>query len=129
MHDAAMVHFSQWWIRNLRSGYAFAQGSDMYGASPERHWVRESRSAWLWGFAIPLTVVAMVTWWGAWGLILIAIYPLQVVRLALREGRSARESWLRATFLVLGKFPEMLGQMKYMAHRYSGAQPGLIEYK
>jgi hypothetical protein len=91
--------------------------------------VRESRSAWLWGAVIPLTVLAVVTSWSTWGLILLVIYPLQVVRLALREGRSARESWWRASFLVLGKFPEMLGQIKYMAHRYSGAQPGLIEYK
>ena len=27
LHDAAMLHFSQWWRRQMRSGYAFAQGS------------------------------------------------------------------------------------------------------
>jgi GT2 family glycosyltransferase len=129
LHDAAMQHFGQWWRRTLRGGYAFAQGADMHGAPPERHWVRESRSAWFWGMGIPLTVLAVVIGWNAWGLSLLAIYPLQIIRLALREGRRSRENWWRATFLVLGKFPEMLGQVKFMLHRYVGGQPRLIEYK
>jgi hypothetical protein len=32
-------------------------------------------------------------------------------------------------FLVLGKFPEMLGQMKFFLHRHLGGQSRLIEYK
>ena len=47
-HDAAMTRFSQWWRRAMRAGYAFAQGAHLHGASPERHWVWESRRAWLW---------------------------------------------------------------------------------
>jgi GT2 family glycosyltransferase len=129
LHDAAILHFGQWWQRNLRGGYAFAQGADMHGAPPERHCMRESYSIWIWGAGIPLAMLAGVTSWSAWGLSLLAIYPLQIIRLALRGKRSTRENWLRATFLVLGKFPEMLGQLKFMAHRYAGGQPRLIEYK
>lgn len=128
LHDAAMQHFGQWWRRTLRGGYAFAQGSSLHGAAPERHWVRESRSAWFWGLGIPLIVFAVVTWWSAWGLLLLAIYPLQVVRLALRQ-EPPRSNWRRAAFLVLGKFPEMLGQLKFLAHHHAGSQPRLIEYK
>ena len=40
-HDAAMLHFGQWWRRQLRSGYAFAQGAHLHGDLPERHWVWE----------------------------------------------------------------------------------------
>lgn len=129
LHDAAIQCFGQWWRRTLRGGYAFAQGADMHGASPERHWVRESRSAWLWGMAIPLATLATVIWWGGWGTVLLAIYPLQIARLAMRGGRSVRENWWRAAFLVLGKFPEMLGQLKFMLHRHAGGQSRLIEYK
>ena len=129
LHDAAMEHFGQWWKRNLRAGYAFAQGADLHGSAPERHWVRESRSAWLWGLGIPLLVLGVVTAWSAWGLALLAIYPLQVIRLALREGHPSRGNWQRAGFLVLGKFPEMLGQLKFMVNRHAGGQPRLIEYK
>ena len=53
-HDAAMTRFGQWWRRTLRAGYAFAQSAALHGAPPERLGVRESRSAWFWGFALPL---------------------------------------------------------------------------
>lgn len=129
LHDAAIEHFGQWWRRTLRSGYAFAEGASLHGAPPERHWVRESRSAWLWGMAIPLLVLAIAVWWSSWGLLLLLVYPLQVLRLAVRAGLPPRESWWRAGFLVLGKFPEMLGQLKFLIHRYAGSQARLIEYK
>jgi len=32
-------------------------------------------------------------------------------------------------FLVLGKFPEMLGQVKYLFNRHAASKPVLIEYK
>ncbi len=129
VHDAAMRHFGQWWRRSQRSGYAFAQGADMHGAAPERHWVRESRSVWFWGLGIPLAALAGVIVWDAWGLMLLAAYPLQIIRLSVRQGRSLRQNWWRAFFLVLGKFPEMLGQVRYQTHRHLGGEASLIEHK
>ena len=129
VHDAAMSRFHQWWTRALRTGYAFAQGAALHGAPPERHGVRESRSAWFWGLAVPLGIGALAPWWGASALVLLLLYPLQMVRLAVRGGRSRSENWWRAGFLVLGKFPEMLGQLKFRLHRHRGGQPRLIEYK
>lgn len=129
LHDAAMMHFGQWWKRSVRAGYAFAQGANLHGAPPERHSVRESRSAWLWGLGIPVGVLGVGLSWGGSALLLFLIYPLQTVRLAVRGGRSARENWWRAGFLVLGKFPEMFGQMKFLYHRHLGGKPRLIEYK
>lgn len=124
-HDAAISRFGQWWRRTLRAGYAFAQGAALHGAPPERLGVRESRSAWFWGFGLPLLAAACAGAAGPWGLALLAAYPVQVARLALRGGRSPRENWWHAAFLVLGKFPEMLGQLKYRLER----QARLIEYK
>jgi hypothetical protein len=59
----------------------------------------------------------------------LAIYPAQVVRSALLGGRSNRENWWRALALVVSKFAEMLGQVKYLIDRCRGTQPRLIEYK
>jgi len=129
LHDAAMHHFGQWWRRTLRGGYAFAQGASLHGAAPEKHWVRESRSAWFWGMGIPLITLLAVAVLGTRGWSLLLIYPLQFARLALREGLSARSHWWRGGFLLLGKFPEMFGQLKFMMHRRAGSQPPLIEYK
>jgi GT2 family glycosyltransferase len=124
-HDAAISRFGQWWRRTLRAGYAFAQGAALHGAPPERLGVRESRSAWFWGLALPLLAVAVVPWLGIWGLVILAAYPLQVVRLALRGARAPGENWRHALFLVLGKFPELAGQLKFRFER----QRRLIEYK
>ena len=129
LHDAAMTRIGQWWMRALRGGYAYAQGADLHGMPPERHGVLESRSAWLWGLGIPLGALGSATWLGAWAFVLLLVYPLQVIRLALRGVRSAHENWWRAVFLVLGKFPEVLGQVRFLFHRCLGGKPRLIEYK
>jgi GT2 family glycosyltransferase len=124
-HDAAISRFGQWWLRSLRAGYAFAQGAALHGAAPERLGVRESRSAWLWGLGLPLAAVALAFLSGAWSLLLFLAYPLQIARIARRGQRRPAENWRHAAFLVLGKFPELLGQVKFRLERH----PGLIEYK
>lgn len=129
LHDSAMSRFTQWWKRELRAGHAFAQGVALHGASPERHYVREYRSTVLWGLLIPLATLALVWCFGAWGLLALLIYPLQVVRLGLRGTRTGRENWLRAVFLVIGKFPATLGLMRFHLRRALGQQPRLIDYK
>ncbi|MGE8096683.1 glycosyltransferase family 2 protein [Pseudomonas fluorescens] len=129
LHDAAMTRFGQWWRRTLRGGYAFAEGAFLHGAAPEQHWQRESRRAWLWGLGVPLATMIASLMLGWFGLLLLLVYPLQVVRLARRGDRSARENWLQAFFLVLSKFPEMLGQVKFLLHRLGAGKTALIEYK
>ena len=57
LHDAAMLHFSQWWRRQMRSGYAFAQGAKLHGRAPESHWVWESRRALIWGLGFPIVCI------------------------------------------------------------------------
>lgn len=128
-HDAALHRFGQWWRRMLRSGYGFASGSALHGRTPERHWVRESRSAWLWGLFIPVVTVILCATLGASALLLLLIYPLQIARLALAGNRSPRENWYRAAGLVLCKFPEVVGQMKFMLDQHRRVQSRLIEYK
>lgn len=129
LHDAAMNRIGQWWKRNKRAGYAYAQGAHLHGAPPERHGVRQSRSAWIWGLIIPALTIGLSIWITAWCLALLLIYPLQMVRLALRGTRSAHENWWRAIFLVLGKFPEVAGQFNFLYNRLSGRTAHLIEYK
>ena len=129
LHDAAMSRFGQWWKRIVRSGHAYAQGANLHGSAPERFGVRESRSAYFWGLGLPLFAFACTAIIGPFGAAAFLVYPLQVVRLALRGKRSARENWLHSAFLVLGKFPEMLGQLQFLANRCFGVQSRLIEYK
>lgn len=129
LHDAAMTRFGQWWQRAKRAGFAFAEGALLHGAPPERHWVRESRSAWVWGVALPAGVLLAAGVGGPVFLCALAVYPLQVARLALRGEGAPSLRLARAFFLVLGKFAEASGQIKFLAHRLFGSRARLIEYK
>ncbi|QEA12485.1 glycosyltransferase [Comamonas flocculans] len=124
LHDADITRLSQWWRRATRGGYAFAQGAWLHGASPERHWVRETYSALFWGVALPLIVATATLWLGAGALLLLLVYPAQVLRLYWRHN-----DWERALFLVLGKFAEGWGVLKFVFKRVLHQRQTIIEYK
>lgn len=128
-HDAAIYTFRQWWIRAIRSGHAYAQGAALHGNSLERFRAREVRSVWFWGLYIPAATLIAMPSLGLWALVLLVVYPLQVARIAIRTPRSRRMRWKRAFFLVLGKFPELIGQVKFLYHHFMQKQTPLIEYK
>lgn len=133
LHDAAMTRFGQWWRRMVRAGHAFAEGAWMHGRPPERHGVRQTRSALIWGLAIPVIILALAWPLPLAALALAAIYPLQIARLARREGPRrklpARDAWAYATALVIGKFAEALGVLKFWTGKLRGKRSAIIEYK
>jgi GT2 family glycosyltransferase len=128
-HDAAMTRFGQWWTRTVRAGHAFAQGAYIHGHTQERHGVRQSYSALGWGLGLPAVCLAVGLWWWPAAVLMFLLYPLQVARLAMKQRSSAKERWVRAFFLVLGKFPESLGYLKFHYHQWAGRRARLMEYK
>jgi len=128
-HDAALLRFGQWWRRTLRGGYAFAQAVALHGEPPERHGVRESRGIWLWALGLPALAFTLAMTAGNWAWWLLLAYPAQIARLAVRGRRSAMENWVWAAFTVLGKFPELVGQLKFFFHRLARRPSALIEHK
>lgn len=124
LHDAAMTRFGQWWQRSRRAGYTYAEGVAMYGRTPERHKVRELSSALAWGLALPLFLLLTAIFITPWMILGTLIYPLQILRLRLRD-----LSWRQALFLLLGKFPETQGALTYTWHRLTRKRGRLIEYK
>jgi GT2 family glycosyltransferase len=132
LHDAQMLHFGQWWKRALRAGHAYAEGSWLHGRSPDRHWVKESRSIWLWGCFIPAMALTTTGFSHGFSLLLLAGYPLLTYRIyayALEQGRSSKQAALYAASCVIGKFPNLLGQLKFHLNRQRGRASRLIEYK
>jgi GT2 family glycosyltransferase len=127
-HDAAILLFSQWWKRTMRGGYAFAEGASLHGAAPEFHWVTESRRAWLWGFIIPIIII-IFSIKSVWGLLLLFVYPLQLLKLMFKSQLPLKMAFLEAFYLNIAKFAELLGQLKFLLHRYRNKQGNLIEYK
>ena len=127
LHDANITTIRQWWRRNKRAGHAFAEVSALHWRSSHGIWKRKLLRALFWGGALP--IVALVG-----GLVhisalaLFALYPLQIARIAAREGYG-RAGWRTGIFSVLGKFAEFHGAATWFANRLLGRHQGLIEYK
>jgi len=129
LHDANITQFGQWWKRAIRAGYAFAEGAHIHGAAPEFHWVAESKRAWRWGFYIPLVILITSLIKPVWGLILLLVYPLQVLRLSFKSKQPINKAFLQSFFFVIGKFAEVVGHFKFLGHHYTNKQGEIIEYK
>jgi GT2 family glycosyltransferase len=131
LHDADMTHFRQWWRRALRAGYAYAQNAHLHGASSGHPFVWETRRAWLFGIWLPIVCVFSVLLFGFWGLALWLIYPFEIFRKTTRNrNRGAlRDRALLDLFLVLSRFAEGMGQIRYLRDRLFGRQSRLIEYR
>ncbi len=132
LHDAQMTNLSQWWKRSLRAGHAYAEGSWLHGHSAEHHWVKESRSIWLWGLILPL--LSLGTAWSTSGLslLLLTVYPLIIYRSycnSLQQGFHRQDAVIYALFCVLSKFPGVQGQIKFHINRLLGRGSQLVEYK
>lgn len=129
LHDAAILHFSQWWMRSKRAGHAYFEGAALHGAAPEFHWVKESRRSLLWGGIIPLAVVLCALLWSPLFLLALLIYPLQIFRLYLsHRGKVPYAQWY-ASLMVVGKFAELAGGMRYLLNRIVKKTSAIIEYK
>lgn len=123
-HDAAITRWAQWWRRTVRGGHAFAEGAWLHGASPERHWVRHTARAVVWGVLFPLVIVLMVMVYGPQGGLAGLLYPIQWLRLSLRD-HSPRIAF----FAVMGKFAEAQGVLKFCNSKLFGRAGRIIEYK
>lgn len=131
-HDADILKFTQWWKRSVRSGLAYAQGLVLHGSEAEKYCVRETFRIWLWALLIPLVISILAIYWSQFFLLLIALYPMQLIRVALSEvGRlaSMKYSFLYSFFVLLSKWPQLLGQANFFLKKLSHKQQEVIEYK
>jgi GT2 family glycosyltransferase len=132
-HDAAMTRFSQWWRRNVRTGYGYALGAAMHGGPPEYHGVRAVRSIVLWAGVFPIIALAGAYLTRGLSLILLVLlYAAQVTRMYLRESsraRAAGDARVYAFFTLLGKLPQFVGVIKFWVDRARGVRAQIIEYK
>lgn len=132
LHDAQMTRFDQWWKRTLRAGHAYAEGAWLHGKSPERHWVKESRSIWLWGLFIPLLSSSLAWPTRGLSLLLLLAYPLmtyRIYRYLQQRELSSQDALLYALSCVLGKFAQLQGQVQFHLNRLLGKRQQLVEYK
>ncbi len=132
-HDCDIDSFRLWWKRSIRSGRAYAEGAALHGAPPERHWVKETRSIWIWGVVIPiLGVILAIPTIGVSLAIVVALYVLLAIKIILgrlhRQRRSLADASLYALACVVGKWPQAIGLLKYVLGKHTGRRVRLIEY-
>lgn len=128
-HDAAMTRFGQWWKRSKRTGFGNAQRLWLTGRGTDASIVRQSMRAWLWAVALPMLTLAGMWRFGRFGMVLLLLYPLQVLRVALSMNRSWRFNLERGFFLMLGKFPELMGQIQFWMQRGKRRGSTSFDYK
>ena len=127
-HDAAILRFGQWWMRTRRTGFGYAQGVAI-GGLRERARVAQLLRPWFWAAALPAASLGAFLTWGAPGALLLLAYPLQVLRMTLSIQGDAGMRWTRAFFLMLGKLPELQGQLQFWLARTRRAAVGSFDYK
>ena len=131
-HDADMYHFSQWWKRAKRAGFAYAFGYNLHGARPERHWAREVRSIWVWGIFAPLGILVLALPTHGFSLSIFGVYLLLIWRVRRHmqaRGFSAGDAWIYAVSCVLAKFPQSQGVLQFWWNKLLFIPAKIIEYK
>ena len=114
-HDAAMFHFSQWWHRSRRGGFASALLANTPGYLDAGRRRRHNWGVLMWAVGIPaLGLGGMLLESMPLTILALMAYPLQIVRLALRSRAAEVVSWEVALFTVLGKFPSALGLFQFV---------------
>ncbi|MFO0893149.1 MAG: glycosyltransferase family A protein [Isosphaeraceae bacterium] len=132
-HDMAMTRFRQWWRRSVRTGHAYAEGSSLHGRSPERHFVRQTRSTIFWGLVLPVLALGLA--WPTRGLSLLLAGGYLVLYLKTRRYYERQRAWPRgdaslyAAWIVLAKFPQAVGLVRYWAGRFLGKRSDVIEHR
>lgn len=128
LHDANITKFSQWWRRCVRSGHAYAEGAFRYGNSKELFRVRECIRILVWAFVLPAgTVLSSI--YSVYFIFIILIYPIQFIRIGFKTPKDSPIRWSNSFYLLLSKFPEMQGMIKFLFNRIFNATSRIIEYK
>lgn len=109
-HDAGLLHFGQWWHRARRAGHAYAEHVARHGANADPNWRRQRLSIIVWGGFLPLAVILLAIVKPAMVLVPVALWVIQVGRIALRE---RADGLAIGTMTMLAKFAQLLGLLDF----------------
>lgn len=130
-HDANIKRFRQWWMRAVRSGQAIAHRYARHGHTRFRDGQRELRSILFWGLFLP--GVILIALWPSRGLSLLlstgyGLLGVRVYRHYVRTGLPPAEARLVTRFILVGKFAEAIGVLRYALSRMRG-RFRIIDYR
>jgi glycosyltransferase involved in cell wall biosynthesis len=135
LHDANILTFKAWWRRTMRGGYGamdVVQRLRQTLPAPEIPFYGLVKSAPVWslgwlavtllpGLIHPLLLLPGL---GLWGL-----QSLRIARSVRGRAESMGDAWVYGFWTLLGKWPQLVGLMKYRYDIRKGKPITLIEYK
>lgn len=124
-HDSNMEHFSEYWKRSVKTGYAYISRMTLGGS------YKPVLSACIWGAIMPFIVFFLIflNVNFAW---LLLIYPIQCVRIFLKfknQPFPVYSKYLYSVFCIIGKFSEVIGVLKFKYNSIMSFKQEIIEYK
>ncbi len=149
LHDANMHCLSQWWMRSVRCGHAYAQGYDLQRRSSryqkpayKQHQMLSSLfygavvPALLLVFAAILISLSLPSIWilfVGWAMVFLVFFYAPIIHKSaasrLPQKYSVKNRYLYACFVALGKFPEAQGVLRYYKNKLFGKTARIIEYR
>ncbi len=129
VHDAAILRFAQWWRRAVRCGIGYAQIWWVTRSRPIVLYGRNVARALFWAVMLPIAAIVATPFFLAAPLVLLAIYALQIVRMALRSPLPARLAWASAVLNIVGKFAEAWGILRFARSALAGSARSNVYYK
>ncbi len=127
-HDAAMLHFWQFWKRAVRSGYGNSRATLMNWNGGISDWKIHIIRPMLY-VLIALSIMPVTIWFGAWGALPLAFFAVQIARVGLRMGPFDLRSWKYAALVTLTKGAEVQGIVTMLYDLLAGRTRKIIEYK
>jgi GT2 family glycosyltransferase len=132
LHDSNMTRFRQWWKRTVRTGYGYAYVFFLHMKKKDGYYRKETLRIWAWALALPVFTVLLSMVWGPWALLALSAYPVQLYRgykrtltLIHRKGPAFRYAF----FNVLGKWPELVGQLVFLYKEFFSRNINTFQYK
>ncbi len=134
VHDVQMEYLSQWLKRCRRGGYAFAEEAWLHGFKTEHYRVKQCLSIWFWTLVLPSVAILMGWKIGIVSLvILLATYLLLLIKIYFSSRQKRRlnhkQAIIYSIFCLIGKFPELLGQIEFILRKLLIKPRSIIEYK
>ena len=127
-----MTRFTQWFKRTMLSGYDIASFAALHQDVPKLFERKQGFNIGLWAFILP--AIALIGIWPThgWSLLLFTGYIAMTLKIYLNQRRrsfSVANSFTYAFFCMLGRFPQLQGQVSYYWNTWQGKTSSLIEYK
>ena len=132
IHDARMTRVSQWWRRASRAGHAYIHGFVLHMGDGEGYYRKQAANSWFWALGLPVSVLVTTLIFGPAALLLLLAYPLQIFRIAVRERLrcgGARNALIYGAFVMLAKWPQLVGQLRFLRRRLFRRSITIIEHR